>query len=280
MPNTPARLRIDRPTGKLTAFLVAAVATLVSAAPASAQLTLSGNSYFENFNAIDTGLPTGWTVRTGATTGSLGTPAAFNATRTAWGAPAGAFNNYASANNEPGTPFTGAEPPATQNAAADRAPGVRQNAAFGDPGAAFVLQIANTVNLINFDLTLDFEMLAVNARSTTWVVEFAIGANPTTFTQVGPTFTDPGAFGTTPLTFDFGGALDNQTENVWIRVVALNPSTGSGLRDTFGIDNFNLTWTVVPEPSSVLLACAAAAGAVCVVRRRLRRLPPAPAAVQ
>jgi hypothetical protein len=41
-----------------------------------------------------------------------------------------------------------------------------------------------------------------------------------------------------------GTALDNQGSNVWIRIIALSVSTGSGSRDTFGVDNISLSWTM------------------------------------
>src|SRR5262249_39187372 len=142
--------------------------------------------------------------------------------------------------------FTGSETLAIQNAATNRAVGVRQSGAFGDPGAAFVLQLTNTAGLSNLQFTLDFQMLSVQPRSTTWSVDYGLGATPSTFTTVGITFTDPGVFGNTNLAFNFGTALDNQNQNVWIRVVALSASTGSGSRDTFGIDNFKLSWSGTP----------------------------------
>ena len=40
-----------------------------------------------------------------------------------------------------------------------------------------------------------------------------------------------------------GTDANNQTNNLWIRIIALSASTGSGSRDTFGIDNFSLSWT-------------------------------------
>ncbi|HEY1490789.1 MAG TPA: hypothetical protein VGF90_07090, partial [Verrucomicrobiae bacterium] len=54
---------------------------------------------------------------------------------------------------------------------------------------------------------------------------------------------DPGTFNTTNRTFALGADADNQPNNVWIRIAALSNATGSGSRDTFGIDNFLLSWT-------------------------------------
>jgi hypothetical protein len=58
-------------------------------------------------------------------------------------------------------------------------------------------------------------------------------------------------------TISFGNALDNQALPVWIRIVALDLSTGSGSRDTFGIDNFRLNYqasgSVAPIPLGIQL---------------------------
>jgi hypothetical protein len=75
-----------------------------------------------------------------------------------------------------------------------------------------------------------------------------VGNSPGSFTPVG-TYTDPGIFASTNKTFSFGAALDNQSQNVWIRVVALSASTGAGSRDTFGIDNFTLSYTAASPAS-------------------------------
>lgn len=48
---------------------------------------------------------------------------------------------------------------------------------------------------------------------------------------------------------DFGSALDGQTGPVWIRVVTVTGSTGSGNRATSGIDDFSLTYSVSTNTS-------------------------------
>ena len=114
-----------------------------------AQVTLGTSPYSENFSTIPTALPTGWTVRTAATATALGTAASFITTQTAWSSSTGQFANCASANG-----LTSAASAATQNASTDRAPSIRQTGAVGDPGAAFVLQIANTTSKTAFNLSL------------------------------------------------------------------------------------------------------------------------------
>jgi hypothetical protein len=223
--------------------------------PVTGQIVLSGNSYTENFDSIGTGLPSGWGVYTGATASSLGTEVSFNTDLTAWGNTAGAFKNFASANN-PGA--SASDSGAVQSGYADRALGVRQGTSFGDPGAAFVAEIAGTTGFGSFGLTLDLQMLSVQGRSTLWTIDYRIGTSGM-FTPIG-SYSDPGVFGSTTQTLSFGGALDNQAESVYVRVAALSATTGTGSRDSIGIDNFTLSYTPVPEPHEY--ACVAGLGLI------------------
>lgn len=210
---------------------------------AGAQLTLTGTNYFQDFNAIAGGLPPGWSIRVNATTSSLGIVTAnYNAGKT-WADLVGEFGNCASTVSNSGTNFLGGEPLGIQANCTNRALAVRQTAAFGDPGASFVLQITNTIGLSNLVFAVDLEMLKVNAYSTTWTIQYAIGNSPNSFVTLG-TYADPGVFGATRETFHLGADASNCSSNVWIRIVALTAASGStGSRDTFGIDNFSLSWT-------------------------------------
>jgi hypothetical protein len=228
---------------------------LILGGAASAQITLSGTSYIQTFDGISLGLPSGWSVRTNATATSLGSPASFTTNTTSWGSTSGQFANYASTLSNFGTNFVGTnESTAVQAACTNRCLAMRQTGTFGDPGAAFVLQIQNTLGLANFQLSIDCNMLSVQNRSNVWTIDYGIGSNPGSFTLL-ETNVDPGLFGTTTRTISFGNALDNQAQNVWIRIVALDTSTGTGSRDTFGIDNFTLTYgslgTVSPIPLKI-----------------------------
>ena len=88
---------------------------------------------------------------------------------------------------------------------------------------------------------------ASSPRTTTWKVQYAIGVTPSTFTDLttnltvlttgGLTFTD------TTVSVNFGSLLNNLSSPVWIRIVTLTASTGSGNRPTTAIDDVNLTWT-------------------------------------
>jgi hypothetical protein len=222
----------------------------------SAQVTLGTSPYFQDFNSISSGLPTGWSVRTGATASALGTTATLVTTNTAWNSTTGNFRNVAAASGLIATSTT-----IDQNNSVNRALAVRQTGSLGDPGAAFVLQVANTAGLTNFQLSFKLQSLdgSVAGRNTTWRVDYGFGATPTSFTTVATTpatlTTSLAAggisWGSTDVTINFGTTLDNSSDNVWIRVTTLTPSTGSGSRPTSAIDDFQLSYAAgdVTPPS-------------------------------
>ena len=76
-----------------------------------AQVTLGTSPYTENFDGIGTALPTGWTVRTGATASALGTSQSLTIATTAWNSTTGNFHNSASADS----PATATDNTATQD---------------------------------------------------------------------------------------------------------------------------------------------------------------------
>jgi hypothetical protein len=225
--------------GRFIGVIGLATGLVVSAA---AQVTLTGTNYTQNFNSISNGLPPGWSVRTNATATGLGQPAPFPVASKTWGDTTGEFGNCAAAVSNTGTNFNGTESTTIQGSCTNRALAIRQTAAFGDPGAAFVLQIASTTGFSNFTFSVDLSLLKSNGYSTTWTIDYAVGNSPASFTLLG-TNSDPGSFSTTNRIFTLGTDADNQADNVWIRIAALNAATGSGSRDTFGIDNFSLSWT-------------------------------------
>lgn len=225
---------------------------------AMAQVTLTGTSYTQNFNGIGGGLPTGWRLYAASTSTGLGDlkSLASSATTgifrdTACGAnnvTSGGYKNYASANV-----CTEGTPCATQQAATDRALGVRQVSKTNatnpnlDSGAAFVLVLANTTGLTNFNMSFKLQSLDTSCpRTTKWLVDYAIGT-PTSFTAAttvpASLVTGNNLFSNTNVTVNFGTALDNKSSNVYIRIVTLEVSTGSGNRASTAIDDVNLTWT-------------------------------------
>ena len=234
-----------------TLFSVAALAL-----GANAQLTLSGSVYYQNFNGIAGGLPTGWTVDTNATATHLG-----NSAVTWYPAPTGTyydttdcasdifshgFKNSASADSN-GT-ANATLTCAAQVAITNRALSVRQSGSWGDPGASFQLELANTTGFTSFGLAFRLQGLDIlSGKTTTFTVDYGIGANPTTFTPIAtvPTVLAVGGhhFNDTNVIASFGSALDNQSQPVWIRISTLAKSTGSGNRSTIAIDDFVLTYT-------------------------------------
>ena len=82
-------------------------------------------------------------------------------------------------------------------------------------------------------------------RTTSWQVDYAIGDNPTSFTAVATspsTITTGPVFTNTPVTVNFGSTLDNQNYKVWIRIVTLSASSGSGSRASTAIDDASFSW--------------------------------------
>ena len=81
------------------AAAAAVAAGLAMTGTAQVQATLFGSQYVQDFNSIGTGLPTGWTVNTGADVGGVGTAGAFATGVKQWSDTAGAFKNFASSND-------------------------------------------------------------------------------------------------------------------------------------------------------------------------------------
>lgn len=206
------------------------------------QLTLGTSPYTQTFDGIGSGLPTGWTVRSTASATSLGTAATVTTAATAWADTAGAFKNFASADG-----LTSAASTTTQSGSTDRVLGVRQSGSFADPGAAFVLQLSNTTGKASFNLSFKLQSLdnAVG-RTVTWRVDYGVGASPTTFTAVTTSpasiVTSP-TWGSTNVTVTLPAAIDNNSGNVWIRIVALTASSSTGSRPTSAIDDVSLSWS-------------------------------------
>ncbi len=215
-----------------------------SIAALQAQVTLTGTSYTENFDAIGTGYPTGWSVKTGASATVLGVDTALNVTKTKWTYITRGVYNYASADGLTATDTLAA----TQDASTDRSLGIRQTGSWAPQGASFVMQIANTTDKNTFSLSFKLQSLdASSPRIATWKVQYATGATPTTFTDLVTTpatlTTGGSTWANTTVTANFGASLDNLAGPVWIRIVSLDLTSGSGNRPTTAIDDVNLTWS-------------------------------------
>ena len=244
-------------------------AFIASAFASNAQLTLTGTSYTQNFDALGTtGIPTGWVVYNTATSTSLGAVDATFGTATDWGAyydttdcPSDVygtgFKNCASADNGPLAMMATCT---LQEAEPNRALGVRQSSETShpgyDPGASFALELANTLTDSAFSLTFKLQGLdSASARVTTWTLDYGIGAAPTAFT---PLTTTPATLTTGGYTFTnqtvtatLPSAINQQSGPVWIRISTLASSTGSGNRTTSAIDDYNLTWYTASGTTAV-----------------------------
>ncbi len=227
-------------------------------------LSRSGTGFTQTFDALGTGtatvmLPTGWDVRTGATPTSLGVGVPSIVKQT-WGDNAKGFINTAST-----TDLTSSASTEAQGTSVHRALGVRLASDFGDPGAAFCLNFDSTDTLLRY-CSIDLLMLSVQGRSTAWALQYGIGVAPTSFTTIA-TWNDPGTWGATPIVLGSTAlsAMSSQP-SVWLRLAASSASTGTGSRDTVGIDTFQLAF--VPEPAGIALAIS---GAICSFGRRWRQ---------
>jgi len=259
---------------KKSSLLIALAAISVSA---HAQLTLGTSPYTQNFNSITStsGLPTGWSIYNSATSSSLGILEAWSAS-TNYGrfadtanCPSDVFGGgakyYPSANNGNAAKVATCS---AQTAFTDRAIGIKQVSQTNpshpnlEPGAAFVLKIANTTGLSNFNLSFKLQSLdTTTARTTTWTVDYATGASPTSFTAATPvgTMTTGGlAFTNNTIAVNFGSALDNKSTTVWIRVAALTASSGTGARAATAIDDVSLSWSGTGSSVSTISAAPAA----------------------
>lgn len=211
---------------------------------------LSGTSYSQTFDNLGSGLPSGWRVDSLVKpSGTLGGNALnrFSSSAVSWASSTGrGFKNVASADG-----LTSASTATDQSASTDRALGIRQVAATGwddhDTVVSVGFNINNTTGLTGF--SLNFKWMSLHSgitRSNTWLVQYGIGANPTSFTTVTTTpatITGDGTFATTNVSVNFGTALDNQSQPVWIRICAADSTIGTGNRPLVAVDDFNLTWT-------------------------------------
>lgn len=211
-----------------------------------AQITLSPGGYTQSFDGLGAGLPPGWSVRTGATANAPGSSVAFDGMSYAWSGTGGGFHNYAS------TDGIGAASTAAQQAAAtDRALGVRPTASSGDPGAAFVLQVMDTLGYQDLTVSFSFHLVDEEGRQNAWALDYALGTNPSTFTSLHTFARD--SWGSQVETVALPTGAGNQGEPLWIRLAALNSSTGTGSRDSVALDDFRLDYrplAEVPEPQT------------------------------
>jgi hypothetical protein len=206
---------------------------------------LTTSPYTQNFDGISAGLPQGFYAKVGATASSIGTSDMLQYggwAPTVWSQTSAGAKNFASA-----TGLTSASDATAQGASTDRAFGIRQTSSTGyDPGSAFVVLLTNTTGKSNFQMSFQLESLDASiGRTTSWIVDYGLGDAPTSFTPVSTTpatLTTSNAYGGTNVTVDFGSSLNNLNQKVWVRIVTLSGTTGSGSRASSAIDDFQLSW--------------------------------------
>jgi hypothetical protein len=233
---------------KILLSLVVIAATMTSFA--QMPFVLSGTNYTQSFDNLGSGLPMGWRVDTLVNKNAgLGNDAQvrYSSNTVTWTSTSRGFKNVASADG-----LTSASSSADQNNSSDRALAVRQvgsNAGWDDLDSlvSFNFGISNTAGLTGFNLQFKIQSLHTAAtRYNNWIVQYGFGSNPSSFTTMA---TSPAVlvldsnFSNTSVTVNFGAALNNQSQPVWIRIMAGDTSSGSGSRPLVAIDDFNLSWT-------------------------------------
>jgi hypothetical protein len=228
-------------------FLASVLLVFGSAVFSQAQVMLSGTEYVQHFDSLLSGLPVGWSVDTNAkanTTGGAGAALWVPGTGTRWSNVTGSFKNVASANS---FLYWAAATSTAQASATDRALAVRQTSGFGDPGASFSFLVNHTYKLSNFGIEFKLQSLdsSNGSKISKWVLQYGIGKDPDTFFTVtgSPMYTGGNLYSNTKYTFSFGRSLDDVREPVRIRIVSLDPSTGSGSRTMTALDDLRLYWT-------------------------------------
>ncbi|MBI5424762.1 MAG: PEP-CTERM sorting domain-containing protein [Opitutae bacterium] len=236
----------------------------------SAQISLSGTSYTEDFNSLSSGLPSGWSVYTSATSSSYGTSAAFTSAATAWNsATAGTFFRNIASNDIASNAST-----STQSSDLNRALGWKPlTAASRDGGIVF--ELANTSGYGNFSLSVDL-FTGNNAGTTnqTYTLEYRIGSSGS-FTSLGA-YSSTTPLGSITLTVDSTtlSSINNQSSSVAFRFRNASGASDSTY-DTLGIDNFSLNYSAIPEPSTyVAIAGVFALAGVAWKRRKQRGAAP------
>lgn len=208
----------------------------------NAQIILTATNYIENFDGLNSGLPLGWTVRTGASASSIGNVEIFDPAHKTWANTSGGYRNCGSGD----ITLTSSNSSANTN----RGLALRQTGSFGDPGAAFTAQFANTLGFENFQLSFKLQSLnSSSARITEWQVQWTTGTNPSNFSTIicSPTFNSTGGntISNTTVSCFLPASFEDNYDNVWLRIVALSGTTGSGSRVTTGIDDFQLNYNVI-----------------------------------
>ncbi|RYZ23808.1 MAG: hypothetical protein EOO16_03430 [Chitinophagaceae bacterium] len=211
-------------------------------------ITLGATSpYSINFNSLSSGLPAGVRVGTTSSATAVDTSAALvtTATQLYWNATGGGWKSLASATSPTVTQGSGNT---EQDASTDRVLAVRQTGSIGDPGASVSFILANTTGKNNLKFEFELQNLDPSSgRTTNWTVEYGLGDTPASWTAVPPasgTLTTGGAtaWGASNIVVNLPAATWNQSQKVWVRVIAKTATTGGGNRPSSGFDNAKFSW--------------------------------------
>ena len=256
----------------VVAAAVAAVAVSGGVARAQTTASLSGTTYFTDFNGLANGLPSGFAVNILASANSTGFQNNYNQTPTPYSNTGSGFRNVASGN----VAGINGTSDATQAAAADRALGVRSAAGLGE---AFTFRGQAATSLNYNQLAFDAQLLDVQPENTVYTVRAGVGSNPTSFVNLGTISTGlsggdinlGSAFTSQPVSYNLSGvaSLQNVGDVVTFQIAALSTTGGSAAYDVFAIDRFSLGFTPVPEPATLLGGAALGLWVGRAARRRL-----------
>lgn len=240
------------------AVLFSFASSFVCNSSVNAGITLSGSEYFQNFNSIGSGLPSGVEVRQ---VSNITNP---------WGRAESLRSGgiHVSWTDTTVSDFRNSASPTGSNSSgnADRLIGIHQGktSATWTPSFFFTFDARTNkqIGLSEFKLDFDFWVLhKPSTSSTTWTVRWATASNQNITSNVIATLSPNSAGKIEIRNLDMGAEFSNSTEIKYIQIVA-TANTSSGTRDVFGLDNFRLKFTpqAVPEPSTAVLVGLVAIG--------------------
>lgn len=251
------------------ALALAAVLPVLAPDTLRAQIALTslGTLYSENFDTLGTSaaaaLPTHWLMTAaGKSTVSWSDPTNVSATSQA---------------ASTGSPTSGGRYNWGQSAS-DRAVGFMTSGSYASPNSLLVhFANATGATIDSLELSFDYERYRLNTAAA--AVTFFHSTDGSTWTAAAAG--DSGALTTGASTYDFANLVSSVTRSVTLSALNLAPGASFYLRWNFstngansqglGLDNFSLTASAVPEPSTYAAVAGVAALTGAVWHRRRRR---------
>ncbi|MBI5691354.1 MAG: hypothetical protein HZC55_14815 [Verrucomicrobia bacterium] len=227
-------------------------------------ITALGTPVLENFDSLGTSatalLPAHWRVT------------AAGDTSVTWANPANLTATSAQASS--GSPTSGGRYNWGQSAT-DRAIGFMTSTNYASPSsllAHFSNQTGTTIGQVT--VSFDYERYRLNTSAAS--INFFYSTDGSSWTAVAAG--DSGAFSTGASTYGFGTLVSSDTRSFTLDSLNLAAGSSLFLRWAFvtngsnsqglGLDNFSLTASAIPEPSTYAAAAGAAALVIAVRRRR------------